>query len=47
MLILQVATVAGQDLPLTEPRRGLLEAAGSGEADSSAIIRAFDRTTAK
>jgi len=49
-LILQAAAVAGQDLPLTETHRRLLEAAeaaGFGEADNSAIIRAFDRKTAE
>ncbi len=48
-LILQAASVAGQDLPLTEAHRRLLEAAeaaGFGDADNSAIIRAYDRTTA-
>lgn len=49
-LILDAAAVAGQDLPLTETHRRLLEmaeAAGLGDADNSAIIRAFDRKTAE
>jgi len=48
-LILQAAAAAGRDLPLTETHRRLLEAAeaaGFGDADNSAIIRAFDRETA-
>jgi hypothetical protein len=48
-LILDAAAVAGQDLPLTETHRRLLEAAeaaGFGDADNSAIIpRAFDRNS--
>ncbi len=43
-LILQTAAAAGQDLPLTQTHRQLLEAAeaaGYGEADNSAIILAF------
>ena len=49
-LILAAAAAAGQDLPLTETHRRLLEAAeaaGFGDADNSAIIRAFDRKTAE
>jgi 3-hydroxyisobutyrate dehydrogenase-like beta-hydroxyacid dehydrogenase len=49
-LILAAATAAGQDLPLTETHCRLLEAAesaGFGDADNSAIIRAFDRKTAE
>jgi len=49
-LILQAAAVAGQELPLTETHRRLLEAAeaaGFGDADNSAIIRAFDRKSAE
>lgn len=45
-LILAAAAAAGQELPLTETHRRLLEtaeAAGFGDADNSAIIRAFDR----
>ena len=44
-LILDAAAAAGQPLPLTETHRRLLEAAeaaGFGDADNSAIIRAFD-----
>jgi 3-hydroxyisobutyrate dehydrogenase-like beta-hydroxyacid dehydrogenase len=44
-LILDAAVAAGQPLPLTEAHRQLLEAAeaaGFGNADNSAIIRAFD-----
>jgi len=43
-LILAAAAAAGQELPLTETHRRLLEtaeAAGFGDADNSAIIRAF------
>jgi lactate dehydrogenase-like 2-hydroxyacid dehydrogenase len=43
-LILAAAATAGQDLPLTETHRRLLEAAeaaGLGDADNSAVIRAF------
>jgi 3-hydroxyisobutyrate dehydrogenase-like beta-hydroxyacid dehydrogenase len=43
-LILDAATSAGQPLPLTDAHRVLLEAAeaaGYGDADNSAIIRAF------
>lgn len=46
-LILEAASTAGQELPLTDTHRQLLEmaeAAGYGEADNSAIIRAFDTT---
>ena len=49
-LILQAAAAAGQELPLTETHRQLLEAAesaGFGDADNSAIIRAFDRRPAE
>lgn len=49
-LILDAAAAAGQDLPLTETHRRLLEAAeaaGFGDADNSAIIRAFDRKSAE
>jgi 3-hydroxyisobutyrate dehydrogenase-like beta-hydroxyacid dehydrogenase len=49
-LILQAAAVAGRELPLTETHRRLLEAAeaaGFGDADNSAIIRAFDRKSAE
>lgn len=45
-LILSAAAAAGQELPLTETHRQLLEkaeAAGFGDADNSAIIRAFER----
>ena len=45
-LILDAAATAGQELPLTETHRRLLEAAeaaGFGDADNSAIIRAFKR----
>lgn len=45
-LILDAAAAAGQELPLTETHRRLLEAAeaaGFGDADNSAIIRAFKR----
>lgn len=44
-LILDAAVSAGQELPLTETHRRLLEAAeraGFGDADNSAIFRAFD-----
>jgi 3-hydroxyisobutyrate dehydrogenase-like beta-hydroxyacid dehydrogenase len=44
-LILDAAVTAGQPLPLTDAHRQLLEAAetaGFGDADNSAIIRAFD-----
>jgi 3-hydroxyisobutyrate dehydrogenase-like beta-hydroxyacid dehydrogenase len=44
-LILDAASDAGQELPLTDAHRELLEAAetaGFGDADNSAIIRAFD-----
>lgn len=44
-LILQSAAEAGQALPLTEVHRRLLEsaeAAGFGDADNIAVIRAFD-----
>lgn len=44
-LILESAAAAGQSLPLTEVHRRLLEiaeAAGYGDADNSAVIRAFD-----
>jgi 3-hydroxyisobutyrate dehydrogenase-like beta-hydroxyacid dehydrogenase len=44
-LILAAAAEAGQPLPLSETHRQLLEAAeaaGFGEADNSAIVRAFD-----
>ena len=47
-LILEAAVAAGEDLPLTDTHRRLLEAAeaaGFGDADNSAIIRAFDRKT--
>jgi len=43
-LILEAATVAGQPLPLTDVHRQLLEAAeaaGFGDADNSAVIRAY------
>lgn len=43
-LILAAAADAGQDLPLSETHRRLLEAAeaaGFGDADNSAVIRAF------
>jgi 3-hydroxyisobutyrate dehydrogenase-like beta-hydroxyacid dehydrogenase len=49
-LILDAAVSAGQELPLTETHRRLLEAAelaGFGDADNSAIFRAFDRTASK
>jgi 3-hydroxyisobutyrate dehydrogenase-like beta-hydroxyacid dehydrogenase len=49
-LILAAAASAGQELPLTEAHRRLLEtaeSAGFGDADNSAIIRAFDRKTAE
>ena len=49
-LILAAAAAAGQELPLTEAHRRLLEAAesaGFGDADNSAIIRAFDRKSAE
>jgi 3-hydroxyisobutyrate dehydrogenase-like beta-hydroxyacid dehydrogenase len=49
-LILAAAASAGQELPLTETHRQLLEAAeaaGFGDADNSAIIRAFDRRSAE
>ena len=49
-LILEAAVAAGEDLPLTETHRRLLEAAeaaGFGDADNSAIIRAFDRKSAE
>jgi 3-hydroxyisobutyrate dehydrogenase-like beta-hydroxyacid dehydrogenase len=49
-LILAAAAAAGQELPLTETHRRLLEtaeSAGFGDADNSAIIRAFDRKTAE
>lgn len=44
-LILDAAVTAGQPLPLTDAHRQLLEAAeaaGFGDADNSAIIRAFN-----
>ncbi len=47
-LILTAAAEAGQALPLTETHRQLLEAAeaaGFGDADNSAVIRAFARPT--
>ena len=46
-LILAAAASAGQDLPLTEAHRQLLEAAetaGFGDADNSAVIRAYARS---
>ena len=49
-LILAAAAAGGQELPLTETHRQLLEAAetaGFGDADNSAIIRAFDRRSAE
>jgi 3-hydroxyisobutyrate dehydrogenase-like beta-hydroxyacid dehydrogenase len=49
-LILAAAASAGQELPLTEAHRQLLEAAeaaGFGDADNSAIIRAFARKPAE
>jgi 3-hydroxyisobutyrate dehydrogenase-like beta-hydroxyacid dehydrogenase len=49
-LILAAAAAAGQALPLTETHRQLLEAAeaaGFGDADNSAVIRAFDRKTSE
>jgi 3-hydroxyisobutyrate dehydrogenase-like beta-hydroxyacid dehydrogenase len=49
-LILQAAAAAGQELPLTETHRRLLEvaeAAGFGDDDNSAIIRAFDQKPAE
>jgi 3-hydroxyisobutyrate dehydrogenase-like beta-hydroxyacid dehydrogenase len=49
-LILDAAAAAGQELPLTETHRRLLEAAeaaGFGDADNSAIIRAFERKSAE
>ena len=49
-LILAAAAEAGQILPLSETHRQLLEtaeAAGFGDADNSAIIRAFERKTAE
>jgi len=45
-LILQAAAEGGQALPLTEAHCGLLEAAeaaGLGDMDNSAVIRAFDQ----
>ena len=47
-LMFELADAAGQALPLSETHRRLLEeceAAGYGEADNSAIIRAFDHKT--
>lgn len=47
-LILAAAAAAGQDLPLTDAHRRLLEAAetaGFGDADNSAIIQAYRRGT--
>jgi 3-hydroxyisobutyrate dehydrogenase-like beta-hydroxyacid dehydrogenase len=47
-LILQAAAEGGQALPLTEAHCRLLEAAeaaGFGDMDNSAVIRAFDRKT--
>ena len=49
-LILDAAAAAGQELPLTETHRRVLdaaEAAGFGDADNSAIIRAFERKPAE
>jgi 3-hydroxyisobutyrate dehydrogenase-like beta-hydroxyacid dehydrogenase len=49
-LILAAAAAAGQELPLTKAHRRLLEtaeAAGFGDADNSAIIRAFERKSAE
>jgi 3-hydroxyisobutyrate dehydrogenase-like beta-hydroxyacid dehydrogenase len=49
-LILAAAAAAGRELPLTETHRRLLEAAeaaGFGDADNSAIIRAFARKPAE
>ncbi len=49
-LILDAAASAGQPLPLTDAHRQLLEAAeraGYGDADNSAIIRAFHRVSAE
>ena len=49
-LILEAAAEAGQALPLTEVHRRLLEAAeaaGFGDADNSAVIRAFTDSSAK
>ena len=49
-LILAAAAAAGRELPLTETHRRLLEAAeaaGFGDADNSAIIRAFERKSAE
>jgi 3-hydroxyisobutyrate dehydrogenase-like beta-hydroxyacid dehydrogenase len=46
-LILHAAAAGGLSLPLTQRHRELLEkaeAAGFGEADNSAIIRAYDRS---
>ena len=48
-LILEAAASAGLRLPLTDAHRGLLETAeraGFGEADNSAVIRAFDTEVA-
>jgi len=45
-LVLQAAAAEGLDLPLTETHRMLLEkaeAAGFGDADNSAIIKAYDK----
>jgi 3-hydroxyisobutyrate dehydrogenase-like beta-hydroxyacid dehydrogenase len=47
-LIIEAAAEAGQALPLTEAHRRLLEAAeadGFGDADNSAVIRAFGLPT--
>jgi 3-hydroxyisobutyrate dehydrogenase-like beta-hydroxyacid dehydrogenase len=47
-LILDAAADAGQDLPLSEMHRRLLEAAeaaGFGDADNSAVIRAYTTPT--
>ena len=44
-LILAAAAATGQDLPLSDTHRQLLEAAeaaGFGDADNSAVIRAFE-----
>ena len=47
-LILAAAAAVERDLPLTEVHRQLLEsaeAAGFGDADNSAVIRAYTRAT--
>lgn len=50
LLILEAAAEAGQALPLPEAHRRLLEAAeaaGLGDADNSAVIRAYTRSASE